>query len=381
MAQLQDNLYQYEVTGVKLVASGLTLSRDKSGEILFVEKLLPDEKALVVETYRKGKTRFARIEKLLSKSEFRINEPCEYVAQGCGGCDWQHIAPEAQLDFKREIIVDALVRIAKVGSIEEVEELVLNTSAQSMTNYRTSARIFTNGEKWGFKKSHSNETVFVDKCLVLNSETQQLAYDAATAYAQISGENEIAIRRSPDLFIGDPIRVSPKSFYQSHIDAPVVLTEYILELIKPLGNSLKCVDLYSGVGIFAIALAKAGHKVVAIEGNPIAVKDAKINCKDLDVEVVNKDVSKYRYQSNLPDCDLLIADPSREGITKEAIDGVLSAKAKTIILISCDPAAGARDILLLRNAGYILDSAKPFDLFGNTHHVEMVSLLTRALVS
>ena len=374
LAYYEDNPYQYEVIGEKLVASGLTLSRDNAGEILFVEKLLPGENALVAETYRKGKTRFARIEKLITKSELRVQEPCEYVARGCG--DWQHIDPNAQLDFKREIIIDALVRIAKVGTIEQVEDIVLNTSQQIRTNYRTSARIFTRGENWGFKKSHSNDTVFVEKCIVLNPETEQLARDAAVAYAQESGEHEISIRRSPDLFMGDPIRVSPKSFYQSHIDAPQVLTEYILELIKPLGSSLNCVDLYSGVGIFAIALAKQGHKVIAIEGNPIAVKDAKINCKNLDVEVVNKDVSKYRYQAELSPCDLVIADPSREGITKLSIDGVLSTKAKSIILISCDPAAGARDILLLRNAGYILESAKPFDLFGNTHHVETVSYMT-----
>jgi len=373
----KDNLYQYNVTGVKLVASGLTLSRDEDGEILFVEKLLPGENALVAETYRKGKTRFARIETLISTSEHRVNEPCEYVAKGCGGCDWQHIDTEAQLNFKREIIVDALVRIGKVGTEEEVEELVLNTSALTTTNYRTSARIFTNRENWGFKKAHSNETVFVEKCIVLNSETQQLAYDAASAYSQIDGENELSIRRSPDVFMGDKIRVSQKSFYQSHIDAPKVLTEFVLEQSKLLGDNLQCVDLYCGVGIFAIALAKAGHKVVAVEGNPHAVKDAKINANDLDVEVINKDVSKYRYQKDLPKCDLLVADPSREGITKLAIDGVLSADAKTIILISCDPAAGARDILLLRNAGYSVNLVKPFDLFGNTHHVEMATVLTK----
>ena len=155
------------------------------------------------------------------------------------------------------------------------------------------------------------------------------------------------------------------------------MTKFVLEQSKLLGDNLQCVDLYCGVGIFAIALAKAGHKVVAVEGNPHAVKDAKINANDLDVEVINKDVSKYRYQKDLPKCDLLVADPSREGITKLAIDGVLSADAKTIILISCDPAAGARDILLLRNAGYSVKLVKPFDLFGNTHHVEMATVLTK----
>lgn len=369
------NHYQYEVEGVKLVASGLCLSRDNDGEILFVEKLLPGEKALAAETYRKGKTRFARIETLNESSGLRVDEPCPYVAKGCGGCDWQHIEPTAQSAFKREIIVDALVRIAKIGTYDEVEDLVAPTEILDQVGYRTTARIFTRGGQWGFKKAHSNETVIIEHCMVLDSETGQLANDGATAYAHEQGENEISIRRSPDPFLGIPMKVSPKSFYQSHIDAPVVLTDYVMSIVKDLGKNLNCVDLYSGVGVFAMALATAGHKVVAVEGNPNAVKDAKLNCKDLAVEVINKDVSKYRYAKDLPACDVLIADPSREGITKLAIDGVLSAKAKTVILVSCDPAAGARDISLLKEAGYELESVVPFDLFGNTHHIEMISRL------
>ena len=91
------------------------------------------------------------------------------------------------------------------------------------------------------------------------------------------------------------------------------------------------------------------------------------------------DVKKFRYDNAAfgGSCDLVVADPSREGITKLAIEAVLSCEAKKVILISCDPAAGARDILLLEENGYTLKSCEPIDMFSYTHHVEMFSVLER----
>lgn len=378
---------EINVVGVKLVASGSCLSRMDTGEIMFVDGLLPGESALVEETKVKGKTRFGEIVSISEISPDRVEPPCEYVGKGCGGCDWQHISISAQHRFKRDIVVDALSR---VGKIDDAEQLVKVCEEMKSERYRTSARILATATNWGFRAAKSHEMVPVDDCLVLHSECVRQASDVVQAIDEESemeeGEtisedeiHEAHVRRAPDVFQEVNLSVSKKSFFQGHIDAPEVLSNLVLNKVKNLGKELVCVDLYSGVGIFALALANAGHRVIAVEGNPYAVGDAHKNLDGKNATVVHSDVKKFRFDVHSfgDHCDVLVADPSREGLGKEAIDSVLSCNAKMIVLVSCDPAAGARDILLLSENGYDLVETTPIDMFGHTHHVEMLSVLNR----
>src|SRR5690554_1698018 len=109
-----------QVTGEKLVATGLCLSRNSEGEIFFVEGLLPTEKAQVEIVKTKAKNKFGAVTNLLSESQYRITPPCEFYIKGCGGCDWQFIHPDAQSEYKRDIVVDALERIGKVSNVENL---------------------------------------------------------------------------------------------------------------------------------------------------------------------------------------------------------------------------------------------------------------------
>lgn len=368
---------EFSAVGVKLVASGACLSRLDNGEIMFVENLLPGESAIVVETKTKGRTKFGKIFSLESKSPDRVDPPCKYVAQGCGGCDWQHITVDAQNRYKRDIVVDALTR---VGKILEAENIVDSCVAMSNERYRTSARILVNSHSWGFRKLHSNEMVSIDDCLVMHPECVMQANEVVVSIQEDEDDDEIneaTVRRAPDTFHEVSLSVSQKSFFQGHIQAPQVLSELLLKAVEDLGENLVCVDLYSGVGIFALALAQKGHKVIAVEGNPYAVGDAHKNLDGLNATVVHSDVKKFRFDVHSfgDHCDVVVADPSREGITKEAIDALISCNAKRIVLVSCDPAAGARDISLLVGSGYELIRCVPIDMFGHTHHVEMVSVL------
>ena len=340
-----------KATGIKLVASGLCLSKLDSGEIIFVDGLLPDETAHILETKSKGKTKFGEVEELIEVSLDRVEPPCEFVAHGCGGCDWQHISLEAQRKFKREIVVDALSRI---GKIDDAQTIVGETIELEPNRYRTTARILADSDSWGFRAKNSHEMVVVDDCLVLNEECQQQAEDVVESIASNEEQNrelsEAQVRRSPDLFMGVNLSVSRQSFYQGHIQAPEKLSELLLEVASESKQKLICVDLFSGVGVLALALAADGHRVVAVEGNPYAIGDAVKNLEGMDTKIVHSDVKKFRYDESIfgGRCDLVVADPSREGITKLAIDALLSCQAPKVVLISCDPAAGARDIALFK---------------------------------
>jgi len=369
-------------TGVKLVASGLCLAKFDSGEIVFVEGLLPEETARVAENRSKGKTKFGEIVELLEVSESRVDPPCEYVEHGCGGCDWQHISLDAQREYKREIVVDALSRIAKLENAENIVDEAIELESE---RYRTTARIICDSQNWGFRARHSHEMVRVQDCMVLHEECQQQAVDVVDSIEQSLTENselkdelnEAQVRRSPDVFMGVNLSVSRESFYQGHIQAPEKLSELLLEATGKSDKPMICVDLFSGVGVLALALANEGHKVIAVEGNPHAIGDAVKNLQGFNTKIVHSDVKKFRYDEDAfgGKCDLVVADPSREGIAKHAIDAVLSCKANKVVLISCDPAAGARDIALLIENGYKLKSCVPIDMFSYTHHVEMFSVL------
>lgn len=370
-------------SGIKLVASGLCLSRLESGEVIFVDGLLPGEHAKVRETRTKGKTKFGEIEELVDISPARVDPPCVYVEQGCGGCDWQHINLESQREYKREIVIDALERIAKVP---QARDLVKNTIELEDKRYRTTARILCDSSGWGFRAKHSHDIVRIQDCMVLNEECQRQALDVVESIcisvepnAGVKSElHEAQVRRSPGELLNVMLSLSRESFYQGHIRAPEILIKLLMEEVG-IKKNLNCVDLYSGVGVFALALASKGHKVIAVEGNHHAIGDAYKNLEGFDAKIIHSDVKKFRYDEELfsGKCDLVVADPSREGISKNAIDALLSCHANKVVLISCDPAAGARDGLLLLENGYNLKSCVPIDMFSYTHHVEMFSIFER----
>lgn len=362
-----------EVTGERIVAGGVCLSRDEQGRIVFVSSLLPGESADVEQIYRKGSTSHARVVQRHNDSSDRVNPPCPYVKNGCGGCDWQHISGDAQTRYKRDVVIDSLTR---VGKIENAEEIVDDCVVLSRERYRTTARILATSSSWGFRAAHSHAMVDVDDCMVLHRECLGQAHDVMSS---LHGNeiHEAQVRRAPDVFEEVKLAVSSSSFYQSHIDAPHVLVDLIREYVDALGDKRICVDLYSGVGVIALGLASHGHSVVAVEGNPHAVRDAKKNLSNTDVDILLCDVKKFRYNENKYGmCDVVIADPSREGIGKEALSSVMSCDADHVILVSCDPASGARDIAMLIENGYTLHRCVPVDMFGYTHHVEMVSFLS-----
>lgn len=213
------------VTGDRMVSSGACLARTADGEIIFVNGLLPGESAQVEVTRTKGRVRFGEVISLDNVSPDRVEPPCPNVARGCGGCDWQHISLEAQLRLKRDIVVDALTR---VGKVLNVGDRVQETVAMTTEHYRTTARIVVRGNEWGFRKSESHEMVPIDECLVLHNECRMQVNDVLASTQGTTDEGEVMLRRAPDTFHEVSLRLSPPSFFQSHIDAPTVLSQLVI---------------------------------------------------------------------------------------------------------------------------------------------------------
>lgn len=144
-------------------------------------------------------------------------------------------------------------------------------------------------------------------------------------------------------------------------------------------------DLYAGVGLFAVPLADAvgpTGTVLAVEGDVLACELARRNAGERAwVEVVADRVEEVLAASG-PDtwsaADLVVLDPPRTGAGRAVIEAVTALGPRTIVYVACDPAALARDVAYAREAGYVLGDLTAYDAFPMTHHVECIAVLRPA---
>ena len=368
-----------------MAAGGDAIARDADGRVVFVTGALPGElvRARVV-TSKKDYAKAVVVD-VVEPSPDRVAAPCAAVAAGCGGCQWQHVALGAQGGLKRSIVVDALRRLGRVGA-DEVEALVHESVALPGEGYRTAVRLALTAEgRPAYRRLHSHDHVPVDDCLVLHPLLEALVRDGRWPAA-----HEVTLRcgaRTGEVLVhprpGEPDppwfheeaagrrwRISAESFFQVRPDGADALAALVRDAALA-GPHASAVDLYAGVGLFAGVLADLGARVTAVEGTPSAVRDAARNVPD--AVVVEADVHQWRPEPGTVPVDVVVADPSRAGLGTRGADTVAACEPRTIVLVSCDPAALGRDTRLLAERGYVLERATPVDLFPHTFHVEVVS--------
>jgi tRNA/tmRNA/rRNA uracil-C5-methylase (TrmA/RlmC/RlmD family) len=175
-------------------------------------------------------------------------------------------------------------------------------------------------------------------------------------------------------------RLSARGFWQVHPGAAATYVGHVLHELAP-GPGERAMDLYSGVGLFALALADAvgpTGAVLAIESDGRAMRDAKSNLRHRPeielrrgkVDRVLKPLVRQGIRT-----DLVVLDPPRTGAGKSVIKDVAALGPRAIAYVACDPAALARDVAYARNAGYGIRSLRAFDAFPQTHHVECIAVL------
>jgi tRNA/tmRNA/rRNA uracil-C5-methylase (TrmA/RlmC/RlmD family) len=178
-------------------------------------------------------------------------------------------------------------------------------------------------------------------------------------------------------------RVSGAGFWQVHPRAADTLATAVLDALRPQPGEV-ALDLYCGAGLFAGVLAGAvgpSGTVIGIEADPAAVRDARHNLRATPWARVHRgDAALVLARNGLSGASLAVADPPRTGLARPIIDLLSAAGAQLgrIAYVSCDPATLARDIALLRAAGWSLDALRGFDAFPMTHHVECLATLTRS---
>jgi tRNA/tmRNA/rRNA uracil-C5-methylase (TrmA/RlmC/RlmD family) len=389
-----------EVSIEKVAHGGHFIARHE-GAVIFVRHAIPGEQCTIEITSTGSSFNRADVVTISQPSEFRVVAPCQFSHRnGCGGCDFQHITPAYQRKLKSDVIAEQFSRIAKMDVQVEVEEV------GAPIGWRTRAIATTNRNgKLGFFKSRSHSIAPVDNCIICvdamkfsEVATRPLKGDVRVeisasntgertiALAPTRGEERARITEGPAVLHenvdGRTLEVSQESFWQSHKDAPELLTKAVLDFAQ-LQSGEHVLDLYGGVGLFTAAIidqvGATGH-VDLIEGSKIATEDARRNFAQYkNITVATGDVAKLLPR--ITSADVVVLDPPREGAGKDVISQLSVLNPRAIIYVACDPAALARDTAYLQDHSYSLAGLRAFDLFPMTHHIECVALYERAEVS
>jgi len=357
------------------------------GLTVFVPLAAAGDRVRVEITQLKKRIAFARIVEVLEASPDRQEPPCRYFGE-CGGCDFQQMNYAAQLSAKSSMVADALRRLGKV----EVSDVEVVASPEEM-GYRGRARWQVRGHLVGYFRRESHDVIDIEQCPILTpklneglrsireqAESGSLRAHEVEAAADIErfvlstakGEDEL-LRCST---LGFEYEFRSTSFFQANSS-----------LIEPLVNfatggfsGAKALDLYCGVGLFTLPLAKQFDTVIGVEGAIESIELARANAERnviSNVEFVQSSVKSFVGSKQAEQVDLVLLDPPRSGTEKGTIERIAELRPKAIAYVSCDPSMLARDLRVLLDAGYKLDELKAFDLFPQSHHVETVAKLSR----
>ncbi|HEX6043356.1 MAG TPA: class I SAM-dependent RNA methyltransferase [Pyrinomonadaceae bacterium] len=389
MSSLVGECFAVEIE--RILPGGLGLAH-AAGKTLFVSLAAPGDKVRVQVEREQGNVLFASIVEILTPSSVRVEPPCPYFGR-CGGCDFQQLTYEAQLAAKAEIIGDCLQRIARLDHVPQIE--VQPSPYDWRYRVRATWQIDREQQTIGYYERGSRRVCDVVECAVLMPELQRtLERVRATSWDEfpaelkhldvVAGENGVSV--SPEfaefrtnelsLRVGNEVyRYNAESFFQIN---PALVGKMIEFALGDAGGAA-ALDLYCGVALFTLPLARRFEKVVGVEANPNAVRFAKRNLQDAGLEnarVVNAGVADWIRRGSQA-VEFVLLDPPRAGAESVVIRGILNLGPERISYVSCDPATLARDLKKLLAGGYAIEALRGFDLFPQTHHVETVVLLRR----
>ena len=401
----------FEVVEIeRLVYGGDGLAR-RDGKTVFVPQTLPGERVRIEIVERHESYDRGRLVALEVPSPRRIAPACEYFGR-CGGCQWQHAPADYQAELKLEILRETLRR---TGGLEWSAPVALHAGPAWAYRNRARLRVSSAPEapRLAYFARDSHTLVPLNHCpiaapavenaiaalaalpppppgvreieimadaagakLCLNLEAEK-AGTLVRAYASEAGEMAGAAGEGIEYAAGGrDYWVGRGAFFQAN---RFLLEELIAAVTAPAAAAGRAVDLFSGVGLFALPLAERFANVSAVENHPAAVASLRRNAAGLaQLRVHDLAAEEFMARWSGP-LDLLVADPPRAGLGRKLVAAIAAARPRELRYLSCDPATLARDLKqLLAAAPYRLDALHLFDLFPQTFHIETLAVLQLA---
>ncbi len=344
-------------------------------------------------------------------SPLRVQAPCP-VFGTCGGCQLQHMHYKAQLEWKQAVVSQLLYEI---GSFTDLP--VLPTMPCDVPwHYRNQMRFSVNRSgQPGLTARGTHWVLPLTECPIAHEQINR-AFHVLTQHTNAqpqvlircgAASNQLLIQPQPapevaqqlteagldlhtdtmeEVLAGETFRIRPSSFFQTNTAQAEKMAQMVLNGLLSgndqsgeHGKQLTIVDAYSGVGTFALLLARHVGKVIAIEESASSIKDAQWNLRTVD----NVEILKGKVEDILPTLapliDGFVIDPPRAGCQQTVLDILVQHPVKRIVYVSCDPSTLARDLKILchLHPTYRLRSVQPLDMFPQTAHIECVAVLER----
>ncbi len=338
------------------------------GKICFVPLAAPGD---VLEIHiAEDKKDFSRgqIHKILQSSPLRIEPPCEYFEK-CGGCNWQHLAYQTQIETKERLVTT----LFRKSFGEEWIFRGMQASPREF-HYRNKIGLKWNGASLGYFQRKTHEHLTVQRCMIadetINSKILVLADELRTSKQKVDLEKTH--------YIYADSQQTELSFSQVNEDVNGLMKEDVLQLVNTEPSLF--FDFYSGQGNFTFPIyeklremfkAVATH---AVEFDSQMVAEARRLSGKRKIQVTHAKVEDFLRREKIPDQALVVLDPPRAGCHSLVIDALSHSSPQKIIYVSCNPMTLHRDLKqLMRNKKYRLSSVKCFDMFPQTDHIEVVA--------
>ena len=373
----------------KIVPGGYGLAFAE-GLTIFVVLAVAGDQVKVRLNEIKGRTAFASIEEIVKPAPERITPPCPYVGR-CGGCDFQQMTYAAQLEAKVGIIRDNLHRIGKIEYENEIK--IIPSPREFGYRLRAQWHIDANKREIGYYERDSRNLIAIEHCPILMPELDHALQKVRTDIEWASfwpekgsidaacGDDGTVSLYSPDIDLGDEeiILSAAGERYTFAAHAFFQGNRYLLDVLitTAIGDTTgrQALDLYSGVGLFTLPLARRFERVTSVEDYPPAVEFALENIANAgvsNVEVIRRPVGKFLAEVSGADVDFVLLDPPRAGTEKKTVLDLIKLRPKIVSYVSCDASVLSRDLRRFLDGGYSIESITAIDLFPQTHHVETV---------
>ena len=384
----------------KLVYGGDGLGR-LDGRAVLAPFVLPGERVRVAATSEKPGLLHASFLEVREAAPQRIAPACPYFGR-CGGCHYQHAPYDLQLALKRAILEDQLRRIGKIAPPAEI-----GVVAGEPWGYRNRVQLHIAGGELGYRAAQSHRLCPIESCPigspainaaigvlremlrdprwprfirvleVFTNETQVQINVLETERSVARRFFEWCAERIPGFISGAldypacgyTLRVSSGSFFQVNR----FLIDQLVETALAGAEGQTALDLYAGVGLFSLPLARRFASVTAVESGARAVEDLRFNAERAGIAIRAERGDAEAWLAALAAApDFILLDPPRAGIGKRVVERLEQLRVPRLAIVSCDPATLARDLAGLLAAGYRIQRMTLVDLFPQTYHLETV---------
>lgn len=363
-----------------LTSDGRGVVSHPDGRTFFVPGIWLNEVAEIRVVGRQGKVGLGQVVTLKQADPQRRLASCShhgYDTDHCGGCPWMFMSYEAQSSAKLRRLDSAL---AGLGShLVQADELL---AAPEELGYRNRAQLKTDGARLGYLAAGTRTLVDIAACPILSVRNAEmltaLRAELPNSAWRVRGQQWQTI--DIDDSLNTPSMRKRLPFRQGNSRQNTVMRDWLARVIAPIPEDASVLELFAGSGNFTEILAAHFRTVVAVEGDDKALRHLSEIAPDrIQAHALNlfSEPAVERWISQISDARVLVLDPPREGLKVRAPFLRAMTELETVIYVTCDIATWARDCRDFMAEGFSLARVTPLDLFPQTPHLEVLSVLSR----